>query len=333
MASEHLQAASSQDQHETRLDLRDSNGRPATAKSLTWYQDLRKHWALYLMAMPAIVAILLFGYRPLIGLLVAFQDFSPLRGIFNSTWVGLDNFRTAFQNPFFATAIRNTLIINGLKLGIGFPSAVILALLLNEIRLGWFKRLVQTATILPYFISWVVAATMFRNILAPDGVINEILTNVFHVRAVIFLSDPQKFPILIALQDTWKFCGFFAVLYLAAMAGIDPTLYEAAMVDGADRWQQMWHITIPAIRPTMATLFVLLVGWLIQGGFEQIWVMYNPSVYSTGDVLETFTLRLALQQSKYGLATAIGLFQSIISIGLVLATNAAVKRFNKQGIF
>ncbi len=300
--------------------------------SNSWYQDIKRHWSIYLMALPAVIAIIIFGYAPLIGLSVAFLDFSPLRGISGSTFVGLDNFRTIFQNPFFASALRNTLTINTAKLVLGFPSAIILALLLNEIRQAWFKRAVQTATILPYFISWVVAATMFRNILAPEGVINEILQHAFGTQSIIFLSDPQKFPIVIVLQDTWKYCGFFAVLYLAAISAIDPTLYEAAMIDGANRWQQTRHVTLAGIRPTMMTLFILLVGWIIQGGFEQILVMYNTSVYSTGDVLETFTLRLALTQSKYGLATAVGLFQGVVSLILVLAVNFAVRRFNRQGI-
>jgi ABC-type polysaccharide transport system permease subunit len=284
------------------------------------------------MALPAVVAILLFGYAPLRGLVVAFLDFSPVRGFAGSEWIGLDNFRTAFANPFFQTALRNTLALNLAKLAVGFPSAIILALLLNEVRVSWFKRLVQTATILPYFISWVVAATVFRNLLSPEGLINQILVTTFGEQSISFLSRPDIFPIVIVLQDTWKYCGFFAVLYLAAITTIDPTLYEAAMVDGASRWQQTRHITLPGIRPTMVTLFVLLTGWIIQGGFEQILVMYNTSVFATGDILETFTLRLALQQSKYGLATAVGLFQTIISLLLVVLVNYAVRRANQRGI-
>lgn len=305
--------------------------RPGTRHTLA--RELRRHWQLYAMALPAVAAILVFGYAPLLGVVIAFQDFSPVRGIWGSEWVGLENFRTAFGSPFFHNALRNTLILNTLKILVGFPAAITLALLLNEVRLTWFKRTVQTATILPYFISWVVAATMFRNLLAPEGVVNEIIVNVLGGKQVIFLSDPAIFRWVIVLQDTWKYCGFFAILYLAAMAGIDPTLYEAAAVDGASRWQRVWSITLPNIRPTMITLLVLLTGWIIQGGFEQVLVMYNSSVYSTGDILETLTLRLALSQSKYGLAAAIGLFQSAISLLLVLGTNWLVKRFNERGMF
>ena len=295
-------------------------------------KELSRNWPLYLMALPALLAIIIFSYVPLSGLLVAFLDYSAVKGIAGSKWVGLGNFQLVFQNPFFATALRNTLYINLMKLIVGFPAAIILSLLLNEIRLGWFKRLVQTATILPYFLSWVVIGTMFRNLLAPDGLVNEILQTLFHADPVIFLSDPQKFPLVIIFQDTWKYWGFGAVLYLASMSGIDPTLYEVAMIDGANRWQQTLYVTLPAIRPTMATVFILSVGWIIQGGFEQMYVMYNTSVYSTGDILETFTLRLALSQSKYGMATAVGLLQGIISVILVLSVNYSVRRFSRQGL-
>jgi len=294
-------------------------------------RDMGNQWPLYLMALPGIASILVFGYGPLFGLAIAFLDYSPVRGVRGSEWVGLDNFRAAFDSPFFGQALRNSLIISGLKLAVGFPTAIALALLLNEARGRWFPRLVQTASILPFFVSWVVVATIFRSLLAPDGVINEIREQVFGLDAVVFLSDPDKFRWIIVFQDTWKYAGYFAVLYLAAMTAIDPTLYEAAMVDGASRWRQTLDITLPGIRATMVTVFVLLSGYLIFAGWEQIVVMYNPSVYATGDVLETFTLRLGLSQGKYGLATAVGLFQSAIGLGLVLLTNTLARRFNEHG--
>ncbi len=296
-----------------------------------WYRDIRKHWAIYLMALPAILSVLIFSYGPMFGASIAFLDYSPVRGIGGSTWVGLDNFQDAFNNPFFLPALRNTIIINVLKLAIGFPSAIILALLLNEMRLRLFKSAVQTATMLPYFISWIVAAAMFRNLLAPDGVINAVIRYVFDGQTINFLSDPIVFRWMIVFQDTWKYAGYFAVIYLAAMATIDPVLYEAAQVDGANRLQQIRHITLPGIAPTMITMFVILVGYLIQGGLEQVYAMYSVAVYSTADILETFTFRLGLQQSRYGLATAVGLFQAVISVVLVLFTNYLVKRYNQQG--
>lgn len=298
-----------------------------------WRKEFRANWPLYAMALPGVLSILVFGYGPLFGLVIAFLDYSPVRGVTGSDWVGLENFRTAFNNRFFLIALRNSVVISALKLAIGFPSAILLALLLNEVRVRWLQRTVQTVTMLPFFISWVIAATMFRNLLAPDGVVNEVRQQVFGLPATPFLSDPRTFLWVIVFQDTWKYAGYFAVLYLAAMAAIDPALYEAAMVDGANRWRQTWHVTLPGITTTMVALFVLLTGYLISAGFEQIYVMYNVSVYATADILETFTLRLGLSQGKYGLATAVGLFQSAISISLVLLVNFLARRFNQKGLF
>lgn len=296
-------------------------------------KDVRKHWMLYAMALPAVVFILIFGFGPLFGLVISFQNYSPARGFTGSEWVGLEQFLEAFRNPFFWTAFRNSIIVQSLKLAVGFPSAIILALLLNEVRLKWFKKAVQTATMLPYFLSWVIVATMFRNLLGPNGVVNEVNQDLLNLKIVPFLSDPTIFRWVIVFQDTWKYVGYFAVLYLAAMAAIDPTLYEAAMVDGASRWQQVLYVTLPGISATMMTLFVLLTGYIFSGGFEQMWVMYNTSVYSTADILETLTARLGLQQSRYSFATAIGLFQSVLSFGLVVLTNRIAKLFNQSGLF
>ncbi len=282
------------------------------------------------MALPGLLAILVFGYGPLFGLAIAFLDYSPVRGVWASEWVGLENFQEAFNSPFFWQAFQNSVVISALKLAIGFPSAIILALLLNEARRRWFQSLVQTATIMPYFVSWVVIAAMFRSLLAPDGVVNEIRI-ALGLQSITFLSNPELFRWIIVFQDTWKYAGYFAVLYLAAMAAIDPALYEAAMVDGAGRWRQTLDITLPGIRSTMVTLFVLLTGYLVFAGWEQIIVMLNPSVFATGDVLETFSLRLGLSQSKYGLATAVGLFQSAIGLGLVVLANTLARRFNDEG--
>jgi ABC-type polysaccharide transport system permease subunit len=306
----------------------------AIARSrLPWHKDVRRNWPLYLMALPGVLSILIFGYGPLLGLVVAFKDYDPFLGILQSPWVGLDNFHQAFANPYFWTAVRNSVTIGILKLAVGFPSAIILALLLNEVRARWLKSVVQTATIMPFFMSWVVAAVMFQNLLAPDGAVNGVLQHGLGRQPVPFLSDPITFLWVVVLQDTWKYAGYYAVLYLAAMSAIDPVLYEASDVDGANRWQQTWHITLPGIRSTMVTLFVLLIGYLVSAGFEQIYIMYNPSVYASTDIIETFSLRLAFQQGSYGLATAIGLVQASVSLALVLVVNFLVKRFNQEGLF
>ncbi len=301
------------------------------AAQLPWYKDLAKYWQLYLMAVPGVLSIIIFAYGPMFGVTIAFLDYSPVRGVLNSKWVGLAWFNKAFSNPLFWPAVRNTVVIKGLQTLIGFPAAIILALLLNEVRLKWFKSTVQTATILPYFVSWVIIASMFRNLLGTDGVVNEVL-GALGMQQVRFLTDPPVFRWVVVLQDTWKFCGYFAVLYLAAMATIDPALYEAAMVDGANRWQQTRHITLPGIRSTMIALLILLSGWLIVGSLEQMITMYNVSVYSTGDIIPTLTYRLGLGRSEYSLATAVGLFQGILAFLLVLFTNQLVKRFGQEGL-
>lgn len=307
---------------------------PAQKNTLTFLQEIKRNWVLYLMALPGIIALLIFSYGPLIGISVAFLDYNPIKGIFVSKWVGIQNFIDAFKNPFFLAAFKNTIIIKGFQTIIGYPSAIILALLLNEAGRG-AKRVVQTATILPYFISWVVIAAMFQNLLDPtSGVVNEVLTKVLGVQEPIaFLSDPQMFRWLMILQDTWKFAGFFAVIYLAAIARIDPTLYEVAMVDGANRWQQTWYITLPGIRATMVTLLIILMGYLVLGSFEQIFAQYNVGVYSTADIMETFSFRLGLKDNRYGFATAVGLFQSVLAAGLVLLTNRLVKFIDEGGLF
>lgn len=303
-------------------------------KALT-RRELKRYWPLYVMILPALSAVLLFSYVPYFGLSIAFLDFSVVRGYIGSPWVGLEHFREAFRNPFFFQAFRNTLIIKGMQTLVGFPSAIVLALLLNEAGSRWFKKTVQTATMLPYFISWIVIAAMFRNIFSPEqGIVNQILIEVFgRSEPFIVLSHPQRFRVFVILQDTWKFAGFFAVIYLATIATIDPALYEVAEVDGASRWRQTWHITIPGIRATMITLFVLLIGYLVIGSFEQIFAQYSVSVYSTADILETLTYRIGLQQGRYSFATAIGLFQSLIAVILVVGTNRLVKFLGDEGLF
>jgi ABC-type polysaccharide transport system permease subunit len=304
----------------------------APTDRVTWRQDLKKHWPIYAMALPGVAALLIFSYGPMFGLGIAFVDYSPVRGILNSEWVGLEWFRRAFQHPLFWPAVRNTVVIKSLQTLVGFPAAIILALLLNEVRIRWFKSVVQTATILPYFVSWVIVGSMFRNLLGTSGVVNEVLENLFGMEAVRFLTDPIVFRWVIVLQDTWKFCGYFAVLYLASISTIDPALYEAAMVDGANRWQQIQHITLPGIRRTMVTLFIYLTGYLVAGSFQQVWVMYSVSVYSTADIIETLTYRLGLGQTQYSLATAVGLAQGIISLGLVMFSNWMMKRSGEEGL-
>jgi ABC-type polysaccharide transport system permease subunit len=302
-----------------------------TRKWSDWRVDLKTNWGLYLMALPAIIAILVFGYGPLSGLSLAFFDYNPVKGILNSPWVGLKHFTTAFNSQFFWTAFWNTIVIKGGQTIVGFPSAIILAVLLNEASRS-IKRLVQTTSLLPYFISWVVIASIFHSLFSIGGLFNEIRLSL-NLPQIDILSDPILFRWMMILQDTWKFSGFFAMIYLAAMARIDPQLYEAAMMDGANRLQKIWHITLGSIRPTINTLFILLIGYLVLGSYEQIFAQYNVSVYSTGDILETYAFRLGLAQAKYSYAIAIGFVQSIVALGLVLVTNRLAQKSDQQALF
>ena len=303
---------------------------PTADKLVDWRQDLHRNWPFYVMLLPAVISVLIFSYGPMFGISLAFLDYTPARGFWNSEWVGLKWFIAAFESPFFLKALRNTVIIKALQTLVGIPSALLLAVLLNEVRVKWFKSTVQTATILPYFVSWVIIGTMFRNLLRSDGALNEILVTVLGLKPISILRDPQLFRWFIVLQDTWKFAGYFATLYLASMASIDPALYEAALVDGANRWQRVRHITLPGVRSTFITVVIWLSGYLIVGSFEQIFVQYNVSVYPTADILETLTYRLGIGRSQYSLATAVGFFQRLIAFGLMFLTNRLIKTIDSE---
>jgi len=289
-------------------------------------------YILYLMAFPGIAALVLFSYVPMSYVLVAFLEYNPIRGLLNSSFVGIKNFKEALQDYYFRQAFINTVII---KLGqtlVTFPFSVLLALFLNE-AIKPVRRVIQTASILPYFISWVAIATIFRNLLSPSGgLVNEILmTWLGGHQPIHFLSDPKIFRLLIIFQDAWKMGGFWALIYLSAITSIDPSLYESAMIDGANRWQCMWYITIPGISTTLSTMFIILIGYLVLGPFEQVFSQYSPTVYSTGDIIETFTFRLALSQQRYSYATAVGFMQGILALILVILTNKVIRRIEEGG--
>jgi len=289
-------------------------------------------YILYLMAFPGIAALILFSYVPMTYVVIAFLEYNPIKGLLNSNFVGIKNFKEALQDYYFRQAFINTVII---KLGqtlVTFPFSVLLALFLNE-AIKPVRRIIQTATILPYFISWVAIATIFRNLLSPSGgLVNEILmTWLGRHQPIQFLSDPRSFRYLIIFQDAWKMGGFWALIYLSAITSIDPSLYESAMIDGANRWQCMWYITIPSISTTLSTMFIILIGYLVLGPFEQVFSQYSPVVYSTGDIIETFTFRLALSQQQYSYATAVGFMQGILALVLVILTNKVIRSIEEGG--
>lgn len=295
----------------------------------------RRHSVLMLMILPAIVFLIIFSYIPMYGLVIAFKDFSIAEGILGGQWCGLDNFTRLFSGSKFPCVIRNTLVLSTSRLIFGFFAPILLALLLNELRLFWYKRTIQTITYLPYFFSWVVLAGIFRMLLANSGPINSLIVSIAGPDAAVgFLTSNLWFVIVIVTTSIWQGLGYGAVIYLAALAGIPPTLYEAATVDGAGRWKQTWHITLPALVPTMVVLFILSVGGVLNFGFDQVLNMYNPNVYEWGDILGTYVLR-RMQAQDFAGATAAGMFKSVVGLVLIVLVNTISRRISRgeQGIW
>lgn len=279
------------------------------------FAKLKQQWPLHLMLLPGVILIFVFSYIPLYGLIIAFQKYNPGLG-FASPWVGLDNFKYVFSQPNFTRTIWNTFYIAFFKLLGGIIVPVSVALLLNEIMHEKLKKAFQTFVYLPNFLSWVIMAGVFMDLLATDGVINKLLTNL-GIGPIAFLGSPSVFPWTMIVTDIWKGFGFGTVVYLAALAGIDPGLYEAAMVDGAKRWKQTLHITLPMLMPTIILMTVLALGNVLNAGFDQIYNLYSPVVYESGDIIDTYVYRLGLEQAQYSVGAAIGLFKSLISCIMV----------------
>ena len=268
------------------------------------------------MLLPGVIFIFIFSYIPLYGIIIAFEDYNPLM-MFHSPWVGFENFRYVFQLPGFVDTIWNTLYIAVFKIIGGIIVPVTFALLLNEVRKVKFKRTLQTLIYLPNFLSWVIVAGLLTDILSGDGIINQIIM-LLGGEPIFFLGDNFWFPIVMILSDIWKGFGFGTVVYLAALSGIDPTLYEAAEMDGAKRWKQTIYITLPGIMPTIILMSVLSLGNVLNAGFDQIYNLYSPLVYESGDIIDTFVYRLGIEQAQYSPAAAVGIFKSAISFVLII---------------
>ena len=294
-----------------------------------------RHMALTVLLLPTIVYFVIFKYIPISGIVMAFKDFIISLGIWKSPWVWLKNFELAFTMPTFKRAFENTLVISFLKIITGFPAPIILALLLNEVRHMKYKRAVQTISYLPHFLSWVIVAGLFSQLLSPNtGIVNHILKSVFGMeKPIYFLGDNKWFRGTLILTDMWKSVGWGSILYIASIAGIDPTMYEAAVCDGANRFHRLWYITLPCLMPTITIMLILRVGNVMEAGFDQIFNMYNPAVYKTGDIIDTFVYRYGIGQMKYSLSTAVGLFQNLIGFVMVVLMNFTANRINGGGIW
>lgn len=292
----------------------------------------RRELPLVLMLLPAVILVAVYSYGSMVGTVIAFQKFNPTKGFFGSPWVGFDNFRNLFTMPTIGQVIYNTIFISLCKMIGGIIVPVIFALLLNEVARISVKRTYQTLVYLPHFLSWVILAGIFKDIFSQTGVINTALS-ALGMEPVGFLSDQQLFPVTMIVTDIWKDFGFGSVIYLAALTGIDQNLYEAAQIDGAGRIQQTIHITLPGILSTIVLMTVLSMANILNGGFDQIYNMYTPAVYATGDILDTFVFRLGIDNAQFALSTAAGLFKSGVSFIFIVASYWLADRFAGYRIF
>lgn len=289
---------------------------------------------LYFMSLPFIIWLLIFNYVPLWGWLMAFQNYKPGKNILQQKWVGLSNFHELFADERFYLVLRNTLAMSIMGLIVGFTVPIIFALLINELRGQLFKRTIQTVSYLPHFVSWVVVAGLVSKMLSTDGgAVNQVLM-MLHItdHPIQFMAKPTWFWGIVTSADMWKETGWNSIIYLAAMAGISPELYEAATVDGAGRFRRMWYITLPGIRPTFMVLLILSIGNLISIGFEKQFLLGNPLVNDYSEVLDIYALKYGIQMSRYSYGTAIGMFNSVVSIFLVFTANAIYKKITKETI-
>lgn len=293
---------------------------------------------LFLLMLPALIWVILICYAPMTGLYMAFTNYRPSRNgyffdLLNAPFVGMQWFDYFFQND-FAMIMRNTLATSLLTLLFSFPAPILLAVLLNEVKNMKIKRFIQTASYLPYFISWVIAANIFMTFLAGNGVINDILIGLgLTTDRILFFQNGPMFWWIIAIANTWKTIGYNAIIYLSSISGIEQQLYEAAEVDGANRVQRIWHITLPAIRPTICVLLILAVGGILNTGFEQQLLMGNNAILNYSDVLDTYAYRYGLQKGMYSYGTAVGLFKSIVSFVLVMSANKITSKLNDSALF
>lgn len=301
------------------------------ANSMSRY--LVGNWQLYIMLIPCVILLFVFNYLPIYGIVLAFKDYNPLLGFMGSQWVGLEHFQKLFEDPNFFIVVTNTIKISLLKILFGFPVPIVLALLMNEMRKMIFKRSVQTLIYLPHFISWVVIAGILFDILSVEnGVINMAL-QFFGIETIDFYANDRWFIFTIIASDVWKSAGWGTIIYFAALSGISPELYEAAEMDGAKRWHKIKYITLPGIMPAVTICAIFSLSGIMYAGFDQVYNMYNPLVYDVADIIDTYVYRIGITSGKYGMATALGLFNSVIGFILIVVSNNLIKRAGGVGVW
>jgi len=296
-------------------------------------RDLIRDKYLYLMLLPGIIYFIVFKYIPMFGLVMAFQDYKPFLGFIESPWVGFKHFERFFSEPQFFMLFRNTALLALYSLIFYFPLPILLALMLNEVRNEFYKRTIQTMVYVPHFVSWVVVVGIFYLLFTTEGgLVNEFLYWLTGSK-ISFLLAPEWFRPMIIFQQIWKEVGWGTIIFLAALAGVDPQLYEAARIDGANRWRQIWHITLPAIRSTIVILLILRLGNFLDTGFEQIFLMLTPTNREVGDVFDTYVYVKGLTQLQYSYSAAVGMFKSVVGLILVVGANWLAKKFGEEGIY
>lgn len=304
------------------------------SEKIQWFgRHVAREWQIYLMLVPTVVWFIVFLYQPMYGLQIAFKDYSLWKGVAGSDWVGFEHFRTLFDSDQFMRAVKNTFLISFYSLIFGFPVPIILALMFNEILTQWYKKSTQTIVYLPHFISTVIMAGIVITAFSPSsGVVNLILAK-FGIDPIYFLTKPEWFRPIFIGSGIWQEAGFSSIVFLAAIAGVSPSLYESAIVDGASRWQMMWKITLPSILPTIIIMLIIRIGNLLEVGFELVILLYQPATYETSDIINTFIYRQGLQGGQYDVAGAAGLFNAIVAFVLVVSANMIARRYTKTSLW
>lgn len=301
-----------------------------------WMRFRKNFWKsryMYGFVLPGLLYFLVYRYLPLLGSIIAFKDYSVFRGFQNSPWVGFKHFERMFDSPEVIQVLINTLVLSFLQIAFAFPAPILLAIMLNEVRWEGLKRIIQSIVYLPHFLSWVVVIGVVTIFLRSDGLINHLLGTWFGIDSIPFLQLPGLFKPLLVLEVMWKETGWSTIVFLAALAGVNPELYEAATADGAGRLRRIWHVTLPAIRSTVVILLILRLGNVLDNGFEQVFLMLNPYVMEVGNVLDTYVYYKGIEQSDFSFAAAVGLFKSAVGLILVMASNHLAKRFGEEGIY
>lgn len=307
--------------------------RPLTLKKMSLGKYIRQNIWLYALLIPGFTFLIIFKYIPMGGVVIAFKDYNVVKGIMESPWVGLKHFRFLFQSNEFMRVFRNSILISFYRLAWGFPVPILLALLLNEIRRQWYKRSLQTILYLPHFISWVVVIGIVNNFLSPStGLVNKLI-EALGGSTMRFMTTPEYFRSILVATDIWKSAGWGTIVYMAAIAGIDPSLYEAAIIDGATRIQRIRYVTLPCIASTIIVMLILRTGSIMSNGFEQVYLMMNALVNEVAEVFETYTYQVGLREGRFSFASAVGIFQSVIGCILIYSNNFLAKKYGGSGLW